>query len=142
MQKYSIRIAQVLQHFVVLPCAVTVKKFFVARRCIIAQVIYLQAYFLSSVARQNRLATRLAAIVSMRRLRSFSHGGWAARPASCSAHTYSFVRRCAPTKLAIYPSENAPYSVAFIGESSTLSISHFAYARDKSGVASPRFPAR
>ena len=54
---------------------------------------------------------------------------------------HRFARRCAPTKLAIYPSDNAPYSVAFIGESSTISISHLAYARDKSGVASPRFPA-
>ena len=48
----------------------------------------------------------------------------------------------APSSLAIYPFENAPYSVAFIEESSTFSISHFAYARDKSGVASPRFPGR
>ena len=46
------------------------------------------------------------------------------------------VRRKAPSSLAIYPFENAPYSVAFIEESSTFSISHFAYARDKSGVAS------
>ena len=52
------------------------------------------------------------------------------------------VRRKAPSSLAIYPFENAPYSVAFIEESSTFSISHFACARDKSGVASPRFPAR
>ena len=52
------------------------------------------------------------------------------------------VRRKAPSSLVIYPLENAPYSVAFIEESSTFSISHFAYARDKSGVASPRFPAR
>ena len=55
---------------------------------------------------------------------------------------HNFARRIAPSKLAIYPFENAPYSVAFIEESSTFSISHFAYARDKSGVASPRFPAR
>ena len=52
------------------------------------------------------------------------------------------VRRKAPSSLAIYPFENAPYSVAFIEESSTFSISHFACARDKSGVASPRFPGR
>ena len=57
-------------------------------------------------------------------------------------NVYRLVRRKAPSSLAIYPVENAPYSVAFIEESSTFSISHFAYARDKSGVASPRFPAR
>ena len=45
------------------------------------------------------------------------------------------VRRKAPSSLAIYPFENV-YSVAFIEESSTFSISHFACARDKSGVAS------
>lgn len=55
---------------------------------------------------------------------------------------HRLARRVAPSSLAIYPFENAPYSVAFIEESSTFSISHFACARDKSGVASPRFPAR
>ena len=51
-------------------------------------------------------------------------------------NVYRLVRRKAPSSLAIYPFENAPYSVAFIEESSTFSISHFTYARDKSGVAS------
>ena len=55
---------------------------------------------------------------------------------------HRLVRRSAPSSLAIYPFENAPYSVAFIEESTTFSISHFACARDKSGVASPRFPGR
>ena len=51
-------------------------------------------------------------------------------------NVYRLVRRKAPSSLALYPFENAPYSVAFIEESSTFSISHFAYARDNSGVAS------
>ena len=59
-----------------------------------------------------------------------------------AATILKLVRRYAPASLAIYPFENTPYSVAFIEESSTFSISHFAYARDKSGVASPRFPGR
>ena len=62
---------------------------------------------------------------------SFRRGGWAG-----TAHKRRLVRRKAPSSLAIYPFENALYSVAFIEESSTFSISHFACARDKSGVAS------
>ena len=44
---------------------------------------------------------------------SFKCGGWAARPASCSYISYMLVRRFAPSSMAIYPSKNTPYSVAF-----------------------------
>ena len=94
----------------------------------------------------NRLASKLATpirlaasafarrkLLQMRRLGS----------QACGLLPYASLRvASAPSSLAIYPFENAPYSVAFIEESSTFSISHFANARDKSGVASPRFPGR
>ena len=44
---------------------------------------------------------------------SFKCGGWAARPATCSYVSYMLARRFTPSIMAIYPSKNAPYSVAF-----------------------------